>query len=351
MTASEDIELGSKRPRRESSLLGHEGAERLFLDAFRRGRLAHAWLIAGPRGIGKATLAFRIARFLLARASVSASADSLDVGPEHPVFARIAAFAHADLFTLEPGFDENRRLRGEIVIDDVRKLIGFFALTAAESGYRIAVVDAADQLNRNAANALLKLLEEPPPQSLLLLVAHQPGLLLPTIRSRCRRLKLSPLPEAITEQIIARHLPEMPVDERTLLAKLSEGSPGRALELAALGGLELHREMLAILADLPDLDHDRVHAFSDRFSRGDAHVFYDGFIRWLERTIKAAADAEDIAQHPSPLVRIMTRRKLPRWVETWENLNRLFLRADRLALDRKAVILSAFLSLERTSHS
>src|SRR5581483_7887541 len=188
-------------PRANPMLLGHDAAALALHQLFEAGRLPHAVLLGGPRGIGKATFAFRLARFVLARSSAAElAAPALFVAPEGPAaglvippdsgtFRRVAAGGHADLLTVERAYDpRRRRLRSEIVVDDTREIAAFLRLTPAEGGWRVVVVDGADEMNRNAANALLKILEEPPRQTLLILVAHSPGRLLPTIRSRCRRL-------------------------------------------------------------------------------------------------------------------------------------------------------------------
>ncbi len=174
-------------PRENPDLFGHEDAERTFAAAASTGRLHHAWLITGAEGVGKATLAYRLARRLLG------GADAVD-HPANPVFRRVARATHADLLTVEREWDEKRkRQRTEIVVEGARDIAGFLRLTPAEGGWRIVVVDGAEHLNRNAANALLKVLEEPPARAVLLLTCAAPGRLLPTVRSRCRRLPLRPL--------------------------------------------------------------------------------------------------------------------------------------------------------------
>src|ERR1700737_4487361 len=171
-------------PRANPILLGHQAAERTLLDAMHQGRMHHAWLITGPEGIGKATLAFRFARRLLA--GQEGTADSLALDPTHPVFRRVVAGGHADLKTVERAIDEKtKRLKRDIAVKDVREINGFMALTPAEGGWRVAIVDGAEDLNQNSANALLKILEEPPSRAVLILVCSATGRLLPTIRSRC----------------------------------------------------------------------------------------------------------------------------------------------------------------------
>src|SRR6516225_10538730 len=215
-------------PRANPDLVGRESAERELRRLVEAGRLPHAILLSGPRGIGKATLAFRFARFLLAKgddATKAAAESALAIDQESGVFHRVASGGHADLLTVERAYDpRRRRLRGEIVVEDAREITSFFRLTAAEEGWRIVIVDGAEEMNRSAANALLKILEEPPRQALLLLISHSPGLLLPTIRSRCRRFPLDPLARALVTRRLRHYRPELGQSEAEGLAALSEGA-------------------------------------------------------------------------------------------------------------------------------
>ncbi len=214
-------------PRANPYLFGHADAERQMRDAALAGRLHHAWLIGGALSIGKATLAYRFARALLA----GFPGEGLAVGADHPVFRRVARGTHADLAVLERSWDEKRRrTRNEIVADEVRAVGEFLALTPAEGGWRVVIMDGAEHLNRSAANALLKLLEEPPSRAILLLVSPAPGRLLPTIRSRCRTLRLTPLDDgAMTAALVALR-PGITRDEAGRLVAEAGGAPGRALE-------------------------------------------------------------------------------------------------------------------------
>ncbi len=204
----------TNHPRFNPRLIGHGHAEQRFLSTWQSERLPHGWLLTGPRGIGKATLAFRIARFVLSNGGDQAAAPglfgepvvpSLGLDAENPVFRRIASGGHADLMTLERTINpDTNKLRNTIAVEDVRRAGDFLRLTASEGGWRVVIIDSVDELNVNAANALLKILEEPPDRALMLLVCHAPGRLLPTIRSRCCQMPLTPLQDEEVISILQR---------------------------------------------------------------------------------------------------------------------------------------------------
>ncbi|HYD87451.1 MAG TPA: DNA polymerase III subunit delta' [Vitreimonas sp.] len=221
-----DREPNAPHPRETFSFFGHEQEERALADAHRSGRMHHAWLLAGTKGLGKATLAYRFARAALG--APKSGARPFDVDPEAIIARRVAALSHPDLFVLRRGLNDRGKPRREITVDDARELGHFFSLAPSEGGMRVAIIDAVDDLNRNAANAILKTLEEPPARSVLLLVCHAPGAILPTIRSRCRRLALRPQ----SDDIVRAALGQSGDDALVTLAK---GRPGRAIAYAAQG--------------------------------------------------------------------------------------------------------------------
>jgi len=335
---------GEAGPRTATTLVGHAAAEQALLEAWSGGRLHHGWLLTGPRGIGKATLAYRFARFLLANGDPGGglfAPTGLAVPADHPVARRVASGAHADLFVLERDVNERTgRLQTVINVENTRRLIDFFTLTPAEGGWRVAIVDGAEDMNPSAANAILKILEEPPKRAILLLVTHAPGRLLPTIRSRVRRLQLRPLPEDAVMRLLRERFSDLTTDDAAELARLAEGSPGRAMSLAEAGGLELNRELDRLLARLPALDVPALHALADRAARGEKGmaafaVLGELLTRWLAAAVRAG-------QAPG-------RASLDQWLAVWDKVSGLLARAEGANLDRKQVLLSAILAVQRAA--
>ncbi|MEM1364650.1 MAG: DNA polymerase III subunit delta' [Pseudomonadota bacterium] len=260
-------------------MVGHGPAIAGFEAAVRSGKLHHGWLITGPEGIGKATLAFRLARYLISgvasdgSALVGASRGVLDHTMQEATARKIAGEAHPNLLVLERGMDASgNRRKTELTVDVIRKLNSFFGTTAGEGGWRVAIVDSADEMNASAANALLKNLEEPPANTILLLISHRPGRLLPTIRSRCRVLPLKPLSERQVVEVV-QALPDSMAnpDEIRQAAALSGGAPGRALALLDGGGLDLATALKAILA-APLPDWSNIHPLAASFQTRDAEA-------------------------------------------------------------------------------
>ena len=357
MGESADSAFAWPPPRENPHLVGHGAAAGALVEAWGSGRLAHAWLIAGPRGIGKATLAYRFARFVLAGGE---GIDGLTMAPEHPVFRRIAAGGHSDLAVIERGLSDRGRLRAEVVVDDVRKANAFLSLTAGEGGWRVVIVDAADEMNRNAANALLKRLEEPPSRVLFLLVSHAPSRMPATLRSRCRLLSLAPLPAPALDGLLALAMPGLPAAERRVLGLLAEGSPGRAAALAEQGGVALYRRLIGLVGALPALDARPLHQLADGLSGRDGvdrmRTLSELILWWLGRSIRAAArgeleSMEEVVPGEKASAALIQGAALDRWVGVWENLGRSFAEADGLNLDPRQVLVGAFTALQEAARA
>ena len=344
-------------PRLNPLLLGQDRAAAELVRAWQSGRMPHAWLICGPRGVGKATLAFRFARRVLAGGAAKdvGGSGAPDIPADDPDIG-----THPDLFILERTYDEKRdRLRGEIIVDDVRRMIDFVHLTPARGGWRVVVVDSVDDMKGSAANALLKVLEEPPARTLLLLVSHAPGRLLPTIRSRCRKLALPPLPDPVLIDLLGRYRPDLPAEDTVTLAKLAEGSIGRALDLAEEGGLDLYRKLGELLLPLPRLDARALHAMAEKLGGKNAETAFRTAAEllswWLGRMIQSGATgrppAEILPGEGACMARLLAGASLDRWLELWEKTTRLFARGESANLDRRQVWVSAFLDIEVLSRS
>jgi DNA polymerase-3 subunit delta' len=337
--------MSAPDPRANPTLLGHPEAEATILEALRTGRMHHAWLITGPEGVGKATLAYRFARRLLAGRPAE---ESLALDPTHPVFRRVAANSHADLLTVERMLNEKtRRMKTQIAVEDVRKITGFMSLTPAEGGWRVVVVDGAEDLNPASANALLKILEEPPPRAILLLVCAAPGRLLPTIRSRCRRLRLTPLSDEPMSALLAQYLPQIEPDERGRLLTLAEGSPGRAIMLAEDEGLKIAILVDKLLSDLPAVPVSRGYEIADFLGRSET-----GFSTFMDlmRAGVAAAVRESVRGRADPdQERLVALRSLDAWGELWQGLTRLQAETERFSLDKRQAVVAGIGMLTATA--
>lgn len=278
---------GAPHPRHASRVIGQDHAIDDFLDAARAGRLHHAWLLTGPRGVGKATLAWAMARWLLAGGGES----GLSVPDDDATVRRIRALSEPRLMLVRRPWDEKaKRLRADITVEEIRKLLSFFHMSAAEGGHRVAIIDAADEMNTAAANALLKVLEEPPKGGIIIMVAHQPARLLPTIRSRCRELRLTPLDHDDMAQVMAG----VGVDaESDKLAELSGGSAGEALRLLGQDGLAVYQQIVDLFATLPRIDRPAALKLAEQAgarASGDGDPF-DLTVTLLDRFLTRAARA------------------------------------------------------------
>jgi DNA polymerase-3 subunit delta' len=331
-------ELEITHPREVFDLTGHEDTEAAFEAARARGRLHHAWLLTGPEGVGKATFAYRAARRLLG-APADPARGLLGADPGHPVSRQVASRAHPDLLVLER-VGEDGKLRKYIPVDDARRLSEFFSKSPASAPHRVAIIDAADDLNVNAANALLKTLEEPPPKGVLLMVAHSPGRLLSTIRSRCRRLAFAPLGlEASAAFVRARA--EVSEEAALRLARMAGGAPGRALALAASEAIALDDAARELLAHLPSLDEALALSLADRFRGGEGQAqFALLFERLAERVHVLVAERAARGQGA-----------LDRWAQAWETLQRLPREVEAVNLDRTDALFAALSELRQAARA
>jgi DNA polymerase-3 subunit delta' len=328
MSADDDV----PHPRETATLFGHGEAEAAFLAAARSGRLHHAWLVGGPRGIGKATLAYRIARFVLAGRDLAARAAGgrLMLTGEGAADRLVIAQGHPDLNVVDRRAGDDGKVPAMIPVDLVRRLQGFFGSTAAMGGYRVAIVDAVDELNRSGANALLKILEEPPAASLFLIVSHAPGQLLPTILSRCRRLMLKPLSTDETAAALGQALGrEAAEPDLRAAAEAGEGSVAAALTFVD-GALRIVRaEADRLVAALPALDLAALHALGDRIGRDPAAA--DLVVSRLQARLSASIRVP--GQSPARLARV---------AEVWDKIGEVSREASVYNLDRKPVVLHTF---------
>lgn len=359
---------GAPHPRDTAQLIGQDQAQLSFLDAFNGGRLHHAWLITGPRGVGKATLAWRIARFLLATPDPDPDdmfgaplPTSLNVDPEHPIARRIAAGAEPGLKSVHRTENEKtKRLRDQIVIDDIRALASFFQLSAADGGRRVVIIDAADDMNVNAANALLKMLEEPPARTTLLLICHQPSRLLPTIRSRCRTLRLGPLsPDQMNAAMTQAGVEAG--QNSAALSELSAGSVGEALRLSLMDGLKIYGEIIALLDSLPNLDRARGLALAEAAAQRGAEAKLDLLYTLIDIALARLARTGATGQPPNVEVTrneaaILTRlAPNPTQARVWADTAQTALARARhgraVNLDPAALVLDTLFKLSATAPS
>lgn len=324
-------------PRLNPNLIGHPEAEAKLAAAVASGRLPHAWLLLGPKGIGKATLAFRFARYLLSGIGeaaiddgpslfgdpepVAAPAQSLALDPEHPTFRRIAAKGHADLLVLDEDLATGRTTN--IPADAVRTLGPFLHQTAGEGGRRVVIVDALDELNPTGANALLKLVEEPPTGAVLILVAHSMARVLPTIRSRCRTLRLAPLAADAVEAVLAEQAPTEDPAVRAQAALLSEGSPGRALALLDGDGIAIHQAMQQFWQAPARINPEAIAALAQMAGQDPVRFghFAEAYCRHLVNAARANGGG-------------------PAWDTLWADTLHLLDRTEAVYLDRRQVALN-----------
>lgn len=329
---------GSRHPRETPGLAGHDEAKEAILGGLRIGRLHHAWLIGGPEGIGKATFAYQTAKLLLGlpRGQGAAPPARFEVDEQAPASRLVSQLAHPDLLVLRRRLrDDGKAFTSTIPVEDVRKLADLFGSTAGAAGWRVCIIDSADDLAGAGANALLKMLEEPPARAVFLIVSHQPARLMATIRSRCRRLTLRPLAEPELIQAMRLAGADEPEAELRRAAALAEGSTRRALMRLDPEIVALIDGARALLDRLPELDAGAVMALADtlagRKNDADFAIFIDTLERWMSERLHAGAGAR-----PGRLAPL---------AEVWEKTSRAVRETEVLNMDRRPRILSIFRDL------
>lgn len=360
---------GAPHPRETLEILGQSRAESAFLEAFNTGRLHHGWLMTGPRGVGKATLAWQIAKFLISQpvnagpslfGDTQAPTNTLAIPPEHPVSHRIAAMSEPSLFLLRrPADEKTGKLKTVISVDEVRRLKNFFSLSAAEGGRRVVIVDSADEMNPQAANALLKLLEEPPENTTLLLISHQPSRLLPTIRSRCRELRCHPLAPTEMAQALEAAGTAHEADP-VILAALAAGSVGEALRLTTLDGIKTYQYLADLMQAAPGLDRQRALVLAETAVGVKNAPRYDLLLDLLDlilsRMARAGVSGPPVIEAAKGEAGLFGRLSSTpyqgrAWAELQQELSTRVRHGRAVNLDPAALILDMLLKMDQTAGS
>lgn len=351
-----DLIEGFPHPRECETLIGHKSVEDQFMDSFNSGRFHHAWLLTGPKGVGKASFAYKAAKFLLTAeegGGLFGPPENMDVSADHPAISLIHAGSHPGLTVLKCKYDEKgKKFFKNIRVDDVRTLSDFFGMTSTDGGWRVVIVDTADDMNVNSANAILKILEEPPAKTIFFLISHSPAKLLQTIRSRCRTLSFNALQDEQLEHVVAPFMTNLEPQEMKALIALSEGSPGKAASLYSAGGIDAFLGILDIFDQFPNYNADKLHGLADLAAKKDNNALYQSLCElipwWLSRLVRSSStgytDSTLLDQEKEIMSRLISRKPVPFWIEMWEKSNSVIERAEAINLDKKQVILNLFLS-------
>ncbi len=342
-------------PRTTREVIGHERIEKMLLGEFENETLPGAYLLTGPRGIGKASMAYRFARFLLNQGKSAA----VDEGPglfgdllppiapaeltgfsipeDSTVYSRVAASSHGDLLVLEPLYDEKKHVyKSDIQVDAAKSVGNFLSMTAVDGIWKVVIIDAVEQMNHQAQNAILKRLEEPPAHTILLLISHNPGKLLATIRSRCRRVTFTPPAKDEFSTIVSRLLPDCPEEEVSQLYYLSGGSPGLAVTLHVQGAVDCYDAMLDA-AQAESKDGPAYFSLADKFAadKGGDALAWSSFSIIYERIITQLASLASGGEGDRRLAPVAARKPLGHWLNVWDKASELLKDTEQLYLDRR----------------
>ena len=349
-------------PRAMNTLLGHEEIERELLNLFNSGRMPHGLILSGPKGIGKATLAYKFTRFLFKHGASDPNQDSLfgdgagdtptslDIAHDDPVFSKVASGGHPDLLTIERLYDATKNKTAEgLAVAELRKVEPFLRMTSSDGGWRVVIIDDADTMNRNAQNALLKILEEPPKNTLLVLITHRLGALIPTIRSRTRLMTIGGLTPDVMTDLLNKKGNDLLNDQLDILTAMADNSFGKALDIMEQGGLESFTQVTSILSEYQNIDWRLIHHLGDQVSRAGQEQAYKNLVETLLWVFKTMAFAKARGQSLSPAALdtapysdILRNSSLAQLLKICENLSSHFEKTKRGNLDKKQAILGAF---------
>ena len=335
--------MESFEPRSNSYLIGHDEALNMFLNAYKSNNMHNSWLISGAEGIGKATFAYKIARFLLSAQSQNEA--SINVAENSQAFRLVASNSHHDLKIIERDFiktdkdkvikaikegdaldeDELKNLRKSAVIkvDEIRTVNEFLSKKSFDGNWRVVIIDCADELNVNAANALLKVLEEPPARSILLLISHNPNKLLPTIKSRCAKINLNPLTEDMVASLLRRYCSDLSEAEVKELAKISSGSIGKAMKYAKNNGLELYHNLESLFFARSDFNVAKALELGSLASKDENvwDLMQELVFKFVSDMIKSGEKIEELSL-------------------AWEKISKIFAETYSLNMDKKQAFIN-----------
>lgn len=357
-----DCAEGAPHPRHAAQVFGQAAAEKTVLTALTEGRRHHAWLMTGPRGVGKASFAWRMARYLRTEEDAGpglfgepAPVSNLDTPSEHPVARQMAALSDPGTLLIRRAWDPDRkRLKSQITVDEVRRLNTFFGLSATDGGARVVIVDSADEMNPSAANALLKVLEEPPAKAVLLLISHQPARLLPTIRSRCRSLRFAPL----GSDDLSAALEQAGIDapDAPALAELAGGSAGDALRLITGDGLGIYQDLITLFGQAPEMDRQAARKFADAAAARGAESRLALSLTLLERALVRLARSaaghvptQDAAPQERDVLARLGQHPASRWADLQQSLSQRLGHGLAVNVDPSSLIVDALLQINETA--
>jgi DNA polymerase-3 subunit delta' len=357
------VPAGEILPKDNPVCFGHNVQEQGLLKLYNADKMPHALIFAGAEGIGKLTFAYRTARFLLAQEITDPNQDALfgpaepeptttmDIAPEHPTFRRIAAGGHSDFKIVDRLFDDAKgRKKDSVEVAEIRKVAPFLHMTAAEGGWRVVIINDADTMNRSSQNAILKILEEPPDNTLLILIAHRLGALIPTIRSRARVINFQPLSLEDFQALLQRQGHHLAQNELQALYTLSECSIGRALDLIDQGGLDVMGKVITMFEDYPDWKYSQIHVVAEDLARANnSHGFlmFQNVMLWIARQL-TIAKARGHALPSGPLSSldlfdtVLQKSSLEGLMRLCDTLQEHFESVNRGNLEKRQAVLKAF---------